>query len=172
MTANNNIFSTAFIGVGSNIGDRYKNIKDAEKEINRSGKCEIARVSKIYETDPVGYLNQNNFLNCVFEIKTELTPDQLIKFLLKTEKILKRERIIHWGPRTIDLDILFYNNLVITSANLIVPHPRMHERMFVMKPLCDLIPDYIHPVIGEICSLIEAGLEKQQGIPEVWKPKD
>ena len=163
--------STAFIGVGSNIGDRYKNIRDAEREINKSGTCKIVRISKIYETDPVGYLNQEKFLNCVFEIKTELSPHKLIKFLLNAEIILKRERIIHWGPRTIDLDILFYNNMEISSENLIIPHPRMHERMFVMRPLCDLIPAYVHPVINESCERIAESLEKQQGIPDEWIPQ-
>ena len=172
MTTNKNTFSTVYIGVGSNMGDRYKNIQDAEKEISKSDSCKIVRVSKIYETDPVGYLDQDNFLNCVFEINTQLIPDQLIDFMLSTEKILKRERIVHWGPRTIDLDILFYNNMIISSSNLIIPHPRMHERMFVMKPLCDLIPDYVHPVLHESCVLIEMKLEKKQGIVEVWEPSD
>jgi len=169
MIANKNVFSTVFIGVGSNIGNRYKNIQDAEKEISKSDLCKIVRVSKIYETDPVGYLNQDNFLNCVFKIDTQFTPEQLIDFLLNTEKTLKRERIIHWGPRTIDLDILFYDNITISSSKLIIPHPRMHERMFVMKPLCDLIPDYIHPVLNETCRVIAEKLEKDQGIPKVWR---
>jgi len=172
MTTNKNTFSTVYIGVGSNMGDRYKNIQDAEKEISKSDSCKIVRVSKIYETDPVGYLDQDNFLNCVFEINTQLIPDQLIDFMLSTEKILKRERIVHWGPRTIDLDILFYNNMIISSSNLIIPHPRMHERMFVMKPLCDLIPEYVHPVLNESCLLIKKKLEKKQGIVEVWEPLD
>ncbi len=161
----------AYIGVGSNIGDRFNNIKSAENNINSSEFCTISEISKIYETEPVGYLEQDKFLNCVFKINTQLSPDQLLKFLLKTEKELKRERIIHWGPRTIDLDILFYNNLVISSEELIIPHPRMHERMFVLKPLCDLALDYNHPVLNKKCGQLADKLKSSQSGVHEWFPE-
>ncbi len=160
----------AYIGVGSNIGDRFNNIKSAENNINSSEFCAISEISKIYETEPVGYLEQDKFLNCVFKINTQLSPEQLLKFLLKTEKELKRERIIHWGPRTIDLDILFYNNLVISSEELIIPHPRMHERMFVLKPMCDLDSEYFHPVLHIRCGKMEENLKSEQTPPVEWIP--
>lgn len=162
--------SIAYIGIGSNMGDRYKNILAAEKEINNSSSSKVIQISKIYETEPVGYLDQNYFLNCVFKITTILTPVELLKLLLETEKILKRKRIIHWGPRTIDLDILFFNNFVISSTDLIIPHPRLHERMFVLKPLCDLAPELIHPIEKKSCFKISKKLEKNQPIPVEWIP--
>ncbi|MCK5153542.1 MAG: 2-amino-4-hydroxy-6-hydroxymethyldihydropteridine diphosphokinase [Spirochaetales bacterium] len=161
---------TAYIGVGSNIGDRYSNIKNAEFEINSSGNSKVVEVSKIYETEPMGYLDQDYFLNCVFKIFTSHTPVELLKLLLNTEKILKRKRIIHWGPRTIDLDILFFDNFVISSTDLIIPHPRLHERMFVIKPICDLASDFIHPVEKKSCLEIAEKLEKSQSIPVEWFP--
>lgn len=161
---------TVFIGVGSNIGDRYKNILAAEKEINCMDSCQVVEISKIYETEPVGYLDQDNFLNCVFKIETSLKPDQLIKFLLEVEKILKRERVVRWGPRTIDLDILLFDDLVIFSEDLVIPHPRMHERMFVLKPLCDLTPYYVHPVLNERCYRIAEQLKSEKPAPLEWSP--
>jgi dihydroneopterin aldolase / 2-amino-4-hydroxy-6-hydroxymethyldihydropteridine diphosphokinase len=162
--------SIAYIGVGSNIGDRYKNILSAKKEISNSTSSHVVKVSKIYETEPVGYLDQDYFLNCIFKVSTVLTPEELLKLLLETEKILKRKRIIHWGPRTIDLDILFYDTFIFSSPDLIIPHPRLHERMFVIKPLCDLAPDLIHPVLKESCIEISEKLKKSQSIPKEWFP--
>jgi dihydroneopterin aldolase/2-amino-4-hydroxy-6-hydroxymethyldihydropteridine diphosphokinase len=163
---------TAFIGVGSNLGDRYKNILDAESKINISSNCKVVNISKIYETEPFGYLDQEKFLNCVFEIKTLLTPLQFINSLLEIEKSLKRERIIHWGPRTIDLDILFFDDIITSFEAAVIPHPRMHERMFVLKPLCDLTPYYVHPVLNERCYRIAEKLEKDQPAPLEWLPSD
>ncbi len=169
-TGNEGKTHTAFIGVGSNIGDRCNNILIAEKEINCSDVCKVVEISKIYETEPFGYLDQDKFLNCVFKIKTSLMPDQLLKFLLATEKKLKRKRVVRWGPRTIDLDILLYDKLVISSKDLVIPHPGMHERMFVLKPLCDLAPDYIHPVLNERYSTIAEKLKSEQSPSVEWMP--
>lgn len=161
---------TSFVGVGSNIGDRYKNILDAKKEIDSSSNCKVVKLSKIYETEPFGYLDQEKFLNCVFEIKTLLTPLQFIRSLLAIEKSLKRERVIHWGPRTIDLDILFYDNIITSFKEAVIPHPRLHERMFVLKPVCDLAPFYVHPVINERCYRLAEKLEPEQSVPLEWIP--
>ena len=161
---------TAFIGVGSNLGERYKNILSAEKEINNSDNCKVVGISKIYETEPFGYLDQDRFLNCVFEVKTLLTPLQFINSLLEIEKLLKRERVVRWGPRTIDLDILFYDDIITSFEEAVIPHPRMHERMFVLKPLCDLAPYYVHPVINERCYRIAEELKPEQPIPLEWLP--
>lgn len=139
----------AYIGVGSNLGDREGNIENAIKKINESGVTKVTKESLKYETKPVGYLNQDNFINCALEIKTLLTPEKLIKLLLSVEKELKRERVIKWGPRTIDLDVLLYDDIVTSSEDVIVPHPRMHERMFVLKPLSDIAPYVIHPILNE-----------------------
>lgn len=140
---------TAYIGVGSNIGDKERNIRLAIEKLDLSEDIKVTKVANMYVTKPVGYTEQDDFLNTALEIKTLLPPRELIKFLLKVEKELKRERIIKWGPRTIDLDILLYDNLVTCDEDVILPHPRMHERMFVLKPLCDIASFVMHPVLNK-----------------------
>lgn len=139
----------AYIALGSNLGDKNKNLKDAIDTIDKLPGNIVKKVSSMYETKPVGYLEQDNFLNCVIEVKTLYSPKKLLEQLLNIEKILKRERIIKWGPRTIDLDIIFYDDMIISSEELIVPHPRMHERLFVLKPLNDIAPFLVHPLLNK-----------------------
>jgi len=138
-----------YIGVGSNMGDKDMNVKDALELINNSKHTKITKTSKFYETKPVGYLNQEDFLNCVVEVKTLLSPLELVRSLLSIEKELKRERVIRWGPRTIDLDVLLYDNVISSIDEIILPHPRMQERMFVLEPLCDIAPYVIHPILNK-----------------------
>ncbi len=138
---------TAYVAVGSNMGDKHKNIRDAIGIIDESPDCRVVKVSSMYETKPVGFVEQEDFLNGAFEVKTLLTPHELMDKLLETEKVLKRERVIRWGPRTIDLDIIFYDDLISYDDKVILPHPRMEERLFVLKPLCDIAPYFIHPVL-------------------------
>ncbi len=161
---------TAYIGVGSNLGNRHKNILEAETLINKSTLSRVTGISSIYETEPFGYVEQDRFLNCVFKVMTLLTPVQFINSLMGIEFKLKRERIIHWGPRTIDLDILFYDNIITSLEEAVIPHPRMHERMFVLIPLCDLAPYYLHPVLNERCYRIAEKLGSEQKAPSVWTP--
>lgn len=137
---------TAYVAVGSNMGDRHKNIRDALDIINVSSDCRVTKVSSMHETKPVGYLDQEDFLNGAIEVKTLLTPHELMDKLLETENVLKRERVIRWGPRTIDLDIIFYDDLISYDDKIILPHPRMEERLFVLKPLSEIAPYFIHPV--------------------------
>jgi dihydroneopterin aldolase/2-amino-4-hydroxy-6-hydroxymethyldihydropteridine diphosphokinase len=138
---------TAYVAVGSNIGDKHKNVRDAVEMLNASSECRVTKVSSMYETKPVGYLDQEDFLNGAIEVKTLLTPDELMDVLFETENALGRERVIRWGPRTIDLDIIFYDDLISYDEKVILPHPRMEERLFVLKPLRDIAPYYIHPVL-------------------------
>lgn len=140
---------TAFIALGSNLGDKQDNLEQAIKQINASPQNKLVQTSKWYETEPVGYLNQDNFINGAIEIKTLLTPKELIQFLLKVEKDLKRERIVPCGPRTIDLDVLLYDDCITSFEEIIVPHPRMHERAFVLTPLNDIAPYIMHPILNE-----------------------
>jgi len=121
------------------MGDREKNLLSALEFLNdpKSG-YKLNKISKIYETEPVGYTHQNKFLNMVCSIHTSLDPFQLLSLLQKIEIRLQRKRIIHWGPRTIDLDILLYDSLNIRTESLTVPHPRMLERAFVLIPLLDI----------------------------------
>lgn len=128
-----------FLSLGSNLGDRENNLIEAVKAIYRISEINIKAVSNIYETDPVGYEDQGKFLNMAMAIETSLTPLMLLEELQKVEKLLKRTREIHWGPRTIDIDILIIDALEIKLPELIIPHPRMFERAFVLIPLLDLV---------------------------------
>lgn len=141
------MWHTAYIGVGSNMGDKKENIMNAIDMINESKYTKVTKVADMYVTKPVGYEEQDDFLNTALQIKTILNPKELIKLLLDIEKTLKRERIIKWGPRTIDLDVLFYDDIITECEEIIVPHPRLHERMFVLKPLSDISPYLMHPVL-------------------------
>lgn len=140
---------TVFISTGSNMGEKKKNIEDAIDILNRREDCRVGKISQYYETKPVGYLEQDNFVNGAFQLKTLLEPKELMNVLLNIEKELKRERVIRYGPRTLDLDIIFYDNLVTDDAEMIIPHPRAHQRQFVMKPLSDIAPYYVHPLLNK-----------------------
>ena len=132
-----------FIGIGSNLGDRISYCKQAIGGISRFAR--ITEASSLYETDPVGNEDQPEFINCVAEIDTELSPQELLNQLNMVEEKLGRVRDEKWGPRTIDLDIIFYGQDVIEDENLEIPHPRAHLRRFVLEPLCDIAPDFVHP---------------------------
>ncbi|MGV8979845.1 2-amino-4-hydroxy-6-hydroxymethyldihydropteridine diphosphokinase [Clostridium sp.] len=150
---------TTYIGVGGNMGDKEKNIKGALEHINKSHQTQITKTSKFYETKPVGYLDQDDFLNCAIEVKTLLSPLELVRFLLSIENEFNRERIIRWGPRTVDLDVLLYDNIISSLEEIIIPHPRMHERMFVLEPLCEIAPYAMHPILNKPIIQIKASLE-------------
>lgn len=139
---------TAYIAIGSNMGDKNKNLNSAIELINASIINKVTKISNFYETKPVGYVEQDEFLNGALEIKTLLSPRKLMQFLLEKEQELKRERIIKWGPRSIDLDILLYDNLITSIEEIIIPHPRMHERLFALKPLADIAPYIMHPILN------------------------
>ena len=130
-----------FIGIGSNLGDREKNIKKALEYLEKNPHIKIEKISSIIETEPWGYTPQPKYLNGVIKIKTDLSPLDLLKFLQEVEERLGRERKIKYGPRTIDLDILLYDDKIINSAQLKIPHPRMWEREFVLKPLLEIEPE-------------------------------
>jgi dihydroneopterin aldolase/2-amino-4-hydroxy-6-hydroxymethyldihydropteridine diphosphokinase len=141
-----------YIGLGSNIGNRESYLNDALQLLNND-LSKVTRVSSFYSTKPVGYTAQEDFLNCAAELKTLLTPPDLLRFLQDIETRLKRKRIIKWGPRTIDLDILLYDDAIVMEETLVIPHPRMHERLFVLVPLSEIAPCIVHPLLGQ--SIIE-----------------
>jgi 2-amino-4-hydroxy-6-hydroxymethyldihydropteridine diphosphokinase len=136
----------AFIGLGSNVGDRREHLRAAYAGLERLGR--VARVSSLYETEPVGFAEQGAFLNAVAVIETELTPHDLLQELLKIEAGRERVRAQRNGPRTLDLDLLFYGDEVIDRPGLAVPHPRLQDRRFVLAPLCQIAPDLRHPALG------------------------
>jgi 2-amino-4-hydroxy-6-hydroxymethyldihydropteridine diphosphokinase len=136
---------TIYLSLGSNIGDRQSNLQTAIERLAASS-LRILRTSPIYETEPVDYTGQRWFLNQVAEAETELFPMQLLARIGKIERQLGRVRTLPKGPRTIDIDILLYGKLVVHSATLEIPHPRMAQRRFVLAPLADLAPELRHPV--------------------------
>lgn len=140
--------SIGFIAFGSNIGDRKTNIEKSLRMLEEKN-IKILSTSSFYITEPYGYTDQPEFLNGVAKIKTEFTPRELLYILLDIEFKLGRERKIRWGPRTIDLDILFYDGLIVNEKDLVIPHPDLHNRRFVLDPLNEIAPEFIHPVFGK-----------------------
>jgi 2-amino-4-hydroxy-6-hydroxymethyldihydropteridine diphosphokinase len=163
--------NTAFISLGSNIGNRYDYLSKAIEYLTKHPKIQLVNTSSVYETDPVGYEDQDLFLNMVIEIQTEWSPLELLDFCLKVELELGRKREIVWGPRTIDLDILLYNQENIKSEKLIIPHPRMLERNFVMIPLSEIKPDIIIPNIEKPLDAWIKELANKEGV-RIWKRKN
>ena len=133
----------AYIGIGTNIGDRKKNLVDALELIKENEKTIVKRISSIYETAPVGYTEQDAFLNIVVEIETELEPLHLLELTSSIENTMGRKRLIHWGPRVIDLDILIYSGKKVNDERLSIPHPRIQERAFVLIPLMEIAPEML-----------------------------
>ena len=139
----------AYIGLGSNLGDRESLIRRAAELIG------AIRVSEVRETEPWGYVKQPRFLNAVAEIDTDLSPRRLLDHLLDVEARLGRERIgPKWGPRTIDLDLLLYGDQIVDEPGLVVPHPRLLEREFVLEPLAELAPAAEVPGVGRVAALL------------------
>lgn len=156
---------SAFIGIGSNLGDRIKNCSDAIFEIsNISG---IKSISSIYETEPVGIEDQPEFINCVIKIETDLTPTDLLAKLLGIEEDLGRERSVIGGPRIIDLDILFYDDRVLEYGDLIIPHPRAHLRRFVLEPLNEIDPNLVHPRLNVSVSKLLIELKDKKIVKKI-----
>jgi len=143
----------AVLGLGSNIGDRKKNLETARQLLSDNG-CLLLKKSSVYETEPWGNRDQPAFYNQVVEIETTLNAPALMALILEIEKQMGRVRKEKWEPRVIDIDILFFNDEIIHSENLTVPHPRLHERKFVLAPLKEILPDYVHPVLKKTVSEI------------------
>ena len=139
----------AYLGLGSNIGDRKQQLLKAIDLIGNIKGIKVTKQSSIYETAPIGYTDQPNFLNLCLEIETELSPQQLLKHCLDIEQQLHRVREIRWGPRTLDIDILLYSDNIIETDNLSIPHPRMQERAFVLIPLNDIASDKKDPRLNQ-----------------------
>lgn len=159
----------AYISLGSNIGDRLHYLQQAVQLLRESANVEVIKVSSVYETDPVGYVDQAAFLNIVVELETLLLPHELLKKCNDIEAELGRTREVLWGPRTVDLDILLYNEEDMKTDSLIIPHPRMVERGFVLIPLVELNPHLIEPRTKH--SLSELAHVQKEGV-HLWKTFD
>src|SRR5690625_358720 len=144
------MMNTAYIGLGSNIEPRKQYLDDAIDKLSKIDNINIGKISSIYETAPVGYTDQDYFLNMVIEIKTTLSNVDLLEVCQQIERQLGREKTFKNGPRTIDLDILFYNREYRHLETLILPHPRLQERAFVLVPLCEIAPDLVMPNSGKL----------------------
>ena len=150
-----------YLSLGSNLGDKVGNIQQASSLLTNDGNLKLIRASAFYDTEPWGEKKQGWFLNAVLEISTKLSPIDLLKHCLNIEKIMGRVRDKNkkWAERIIDIDILFYENDIINKMDLIVPHPLLHKRAFVLVPLLELIADYKHPIfnktIEELYELLE-----------------
>ena len=141
-------FVTAYLGLGSNLGDREGNIRRALELLAAHPETRVVRVSSFHETEPVGPPGQGMYMNAAAAVTTRLTAEGLLVLCQEIEEALGRVRTVKWGPRTIDLDILLFGESVIDTGRLKVPHPLMHERRFVLEPLSEVAPDLVHPVLG------------------------
>ena len=136
----------AYLGLGSNLGDRRGNIDEAVRRLGETPGVTVTKVSSIYETKPVGGPEQPDFLNAACEVETQLQPRELLREAQRIEREMGRVRTVRWGPRNIDIDILLCGDVVIDGGDLTVPHPRLAEREFVLRPLAEIAPKVIHPV--------------------------
>ena len=140
---------TAYIALGSNMGDKEAFLRGAIEALNESPDCQVTAVSDFLITEPYGGVEQDDFLNGALALRTLLSPEELLDRLHEIEYAAHRERIIHWGPRTLDLDILLYDDLVLDTPDLHIPHIELHKRDFVLIPLAEIAPWKRHPLIGK-----------------------
>ena len=136
---------TAYIALGSNMGDKEGYLNQAVHALGETPGCKVTKLSSFLVTEPYGVTDQDQFMNGCLELRTLLTPEELLNRLHQIEQNAGRERILRWGPRTLDLDIIFYDDLLLNTENLCIPHVEMHKREFVLKPLCEIAPYKRHP---------------------------
>ena len=153
----------AYISAGSNIGDRLQNCLRGIAALTEFGNSRILAQSRIYKTEPVDYKDQNWFVNMMIKLETELDPFQLLDHIERIQRAAGRvHNPIRYGPRILDLDIILYDDRIIDNARLVVPHPRMHKRRFVLKPICDIDPAAIHPVLKQEMKFMLQRLQPDQ----------
>lgn len=155
---------TVYLSIGANLGNKEENLNRAIELLNANTETRVTRQSDFIVTEPFGGVEQDDFLNGALEVKTLLSPQELLSLIGTIESELKRVREIHWGPRTIDLDIIFYDDLVIREENLIIPHIGMAEREFVLKPMEQIAPTKVHPLLGlnvhQLYEKLKNGIQK------------
>lgn len=150
-----------YLGLGSNIGNRVAHLDEAIARINAHNNITVTRQSNIIETEPYGNVDQDKFMNMCVEIDTDLSPVALLETVLEIEQQMGRERIIDWGPRNIDIDILIYEDLEINLDDLQIPHAEMHKRMFVLEPLAEIAANVVHPTFDVSIKTLKQQLQDE-----------
>ncbi len=158
----------AYLGLGSNLGDREQNILAAASKLQAHAAVRVLERSRVYQTSPLGP-SQEKFLNCALKIKTQLSARQLLTLCKRVESGLKRKKTIKWGPRTIDVDILFYGEIRCDTPKLTLPHPEFAKRKFVLLPLRELCPDFIAPGYEKSVRQLARDLKARDQSARVWK---
>ncbi|MBQ9881868.1 MAG: 2-amino-4-hydroxy-6-hydroxymethyldihydropteridine diphosphokinase [Synergistes sp.] len=161
---------TVLLSLGSNLGDRLGMLRRAVEMLKRNG-AEITDLSRVYETMPWGVTEQPLFLNICAKAQTASAPGQLLEMVKNIESGLGRRRGKRWGPREIDIDIIFYDRLVYKDERPVIPHPHMHERGFVLAPLSEIAPGYVHPVFSKSVAELLAGLSQREKDDMIWITK-
>ena len=160
---------TAYLGLGSNLGDRNANLRAAIALLSDLKALTVVATSSIYETAPWGYTDQPDFLNCAVEIETQLAPTELLRRIERVEREVGRTPTWRYGPRLIDVDILLYDDLCLqlSEPDLTIPHPRMDQRAFVLIPLAEIAGDVVHPVLHSTITDLASNFDEEEGV-RIW----
>lgn len=156
---------TAYLGLGSNLGDRLGHLRAALQAV--AERVQVADVSSVYETAPWGVTDQPAFLNAVVAVRTAASPERLMCIAKEVEREVGRSETFRWGPREIDVDVLLIGDLRVERPDITVPHPRLHERAFVLVPLAEIAPEVVHPVLGKSVADLAAEVPGREGV-RLW----